>query len=65
MPKISKIRPAVATAESKKKLGDAVESLLSGIGITPERYVEAKKLFGLPPRMTIKRVITAPLFRSR
>jgi hypothetical protein len=29
-------------------LGDAVESLLSGMGITQERYGQVKQLFGLP-----------------
>jgi hypothetical protein len=30
-------------------LGDAVESLLKGIGVTQDRYKAAKELFGLPP----------------
>lgn len=33
----------------KPGLGDRVHSLLGTFGITPERYVEVKKLFGLPP----------------
>jgi hypothetical protein len=32
-----------------KKLGDTVESVFAGMGITKERYREAKALFGLPP----------------
>lgn len=38
-----------AKKREPKKLGDTLESLLSGIGVTKERYIEAKALFGLPP----------------
>lgn len=31
------------------KLGDYTERLLASIGITEDRYREAKELFGLPP----------------
>jgi hypothetical protein len=30
-------------------LGNYAETLLSSIGVTPDRYKEAKRLFGLPP----------------
>lgn len=30
-------------------LGDWTESMLASVGVTPERYVEAKRLFGLSP----------------
>ena len=29
--------------------GDRLEAILSSVGITQDRYKEAKKLFGLPP----------------
>jgi hypothetical protein len=35
--------------EQPVRLGDAVESVLAGIGITPDRYAAAKEFFGLPP----------------
>jgi hypothetical protein len=35
-------------AKSEPGLGDAVESLLASIGITKDRYAQAKELFGLP-----------------
>jgi hypothetical protein len=38
-----------ATQEQPVRLGDAVESVLAGIGITPDRYAAAKEFFGLPP----------------
>lgn len=31
-------------------LGDHTERLLASVGITPERYKEAKRLFGLAPK---------------
>ena len=34
---------------SQPGLGDRVESMLTKLGITEERYVEVKRLFGLPP----------------
>lgn len=34
---------------AKNGLGDSVESMLKTLGITPERYVEVKQMFGLPP----------------
>ena len=32
-----------------KGLGDSLETVLTTLGITKDRYVEVKKLFGLPP----------------
>lgn len=32
-----------------KGLGDRVESMLKSIGVTEDRYKQAKELFGLPP----------------
>lgn len=34
---------------SNQKLGDYTESLLQSVGITKERYIAAKQLFGLAP----------------
>lgn len=34
---------------SKPKLGDTVENMLKSVGVTEDRYKEAKSLFGLPP----------------
>ena len=39
---------AASAAVEKPGLGDAVESLLSSIGVTQERYSQVKQLFGLP-----------------
>jgi hypothetical protein len=36
--------------EPRPGLGDRTEQLLKSIGITEDRYREAKKLFGLAPR---------------
>ncbi len=36
--------------EAKPGLGDHTERLLASVGITPERYKEAKRLFGLAPK---------------
>jgi hypothetical protein len=33
----------------KPGAGDKLESALAALGITPERYVAVKELFGLPP----------------
>jgi hypothetical protein len=33
----------------KNGLGDQVEKMLKSLGITQERYVQVKQLFGLPP----------------
>lgn len=45
--------PIVAYAEHGDDympgLGDYTESLLASIGVTQDRYVAAKQLFGLPP----------------
>jgi hypothetical protein len=38
-----------ATPKRKRGLGDRTEQLLASLGVTKERYVEAKKRFGLPP----------------
>ncbi|MEM8864009.1 MAG: hypothetical protein AAGF31_00495 [Planctomycetota bacterium] len=38
----------VAEATSLE-LGDRVKRLLSSVGITPDRYVAAKRALGLPP----------------
>jgi hypothetical protein len=38
-----------AALKRSRGLGDNVERMLKTLGITPERYVEVKKLFGLPP----------------
>jgi hypothetical protein len=37
------------TKKPKRGIGDRVEKILKTLGITPERYVEVKRLFGLPP----------------
>jgi len=43
-------RPIVKSADHHAMpFGDWTEQMLSSIGVTKERYVEAKKLFGLPP----------------
>jgi hypothetical protein len=39
----------VVTCKGRAGLGDALASVLSGIGITQERYSEVKEMFGLPP----------------
>lgn len=42
-------RPAEAKGENPLPLGDWLDGMLSSVGVTKERYKEAKKLFGLPP----------------
>jgi hypothetical protein len=37
------------TCGKRPGLGDRIESALSAIGITPERWVATKELIGLPP----------------
>lgn len=41
-------KPAVRKP-GKNGWGDKVETFLQGLGITPERYVDIKEKFGLPP----------------
>lgn len=38
-----------AIHRTKRGLGDNVETMLAALGITPERYVDVKQRFGLPP----------------
>ena len=41
--------PVSVPRESHPRLGDLIESALTIIGITQDRYKEVKQLFGLPP----------------
>ena len=40
---------SIKPAPTKKRAGDAVEQLLSSVGITPDRWESAKQAVGLPP----------------